>query len=127
MKDFKTEVPKPFALGSERNSLNQYKEKQFEYKNQVDHNDEEDQDSPNLAINNLLGKQNNENKVGSPIRDESSKGHHEIVSILSNQNMLFNDASSIKYSADNQNISNFSIPSITADVVKAKFDTLDGM
>jgi len=63
----------------------------------------------------------------SPLKDESSKGHHEMVSLLSNPNMLFNDASSIKCSVDNQNMSNFSIPSITGEPFKATFDCLDGM
>lgn len=63
----------------------------------------------------------------SPFKNESSKGHHEIVSILNNPNALFNDASSIKYSVDNQNMSNFSIPSITGDMNRASLDALDGM
>lgn len=127
VKDFQAEVPKPFTLGSDKKSLNQKKEKLHEFTPEIMQNDEDIQDSPRMAINNLLEQQNTDNKVGTPLKDESSKGHHEIVSMLSNPNMLFNDASSIKYSIDNQNISNFSIPSITAEVVKAKFDTLDGM
>lgn len=63
----------------------------------------------------------------SPIKDESSKGHQEIVSLLHHPNMLFNDASSIKYSIDNQNMSNFSLPSIAVESVKPRFDSLDGM
>lgn len=63
----------------------------------------------------------------SPIQEDSSKEHHEIVSLISNPNMLFNDASSIKYSADNQNMSNFSIPSLAGEGSKARFDSLDGM
>lgn len=63
----------------------------------------------------------------SPIKDESSKGHHEMVSLLSNPNMLFNDASSIKYSVDNQNMSNISLPSLAVEGTKAGFDSLDGM
>lgn len=63
----------------------------------------------------------------SPEKEESSKGHQEIVSLLSHPNMLFNDASSIKYSIDNQNMSNFSIPSLTGEVMKPSFDGLDGM
>jgi hypothetical protein len=63
----------------------------------------------------------------SPIKDESSKGHQEHVSLLHHPNMLFNDASSIKYSIDNQNMSNFSLPSIAAEAIKPRFDSLDGM
>jgi hypothetical protein len=60
-------------------------------------------------------------------KGEGAKGHQEIVSLLHNQNMLFNDASSIKYSIDNQNMSNFSLPSIAANANKPTFDNLDGM
>ena len=63
----------------------------------------------------------------SPIKDENSQEHQEMVSLLSNPNMLFNDASSIKCSIDNQNMSNFSIPSISGEPFKATFDSLDGM
>lgn len=79
--------------------------------------------SSHPVINSKLNKAGNE----SPLKDESSKGHHEIVSLLSNPTMLFNDASSIKCSIDNQNMSNFSIPSISGEQFKANFDSLDGM
>lgn len=71
--------------------------------------------------------QKDSSKHYSPGKEESSKGHQEIISLLSNPNMLFNDASSIKYSIDNQNMSNFSIPSLTGDIMRPSFDGLDGM
>lgn len=40
---------------------------------------------------------------------------------------MFNDASSIKYSQDNQNLSNFSIPTLAVETMKPRFDGLDGM
>ena len=68
-----------------------------------------------------------ESKNSSPGKNDS-KGHQEIVSMLSNPNMLFNDASSIKYnSIDNQNMSNFSLPSLAGDIMKPSFDGLDGI
>jgi hypothetical protein len=60
-------------------------------------------------------------------KGECDKGRQEIVPLMHNPNMLFNDASSIKYSIDNQNMSNFSLPSIAANANKPSFDNLDGM
>lgn len=75
---------------------------------------------------NRHSKQSSPDKMDSKI--ESSKGHQEIVSMLSNPNMLFNDASSIKYnSIDHQNMSNFSLSSIAGEMLKPRFDGLDGM
>ena len=112
---------------SVKKSSNEKIKKNFEFANDIIENNEENQNTPIQIVDQLLDQQYIADKSGSPINNESSKGHHEIVSLLSNPNMLFNDASSIKYSVDNQNISNFSIPSITADTMKAKFDSLDGM
>lgn len=85
------------------------------------------QETPVAVSKPKLSSHIQKQRSDSPIKDESSKGHHEMVSLLNNPNMLFNDASSIKYSVDNQNMSNFSIPSITGEAIKPKFDCLDGM
>jgi len=84
-------------------------------------------ESPASVKNKPFSIATEKNAAESPIKAESSKGHHEMVSLLHNPNMLFNDASSIKYSVDNQNMSGFSIPSIAGEAARPKFDCLDGM
>jgi len=85
------------------------------------------QKSPIKSSWQMLTPESQKSQEESPLKEESSKGHHEIVSLLSNPNMLFNDASSIKYSIDNQNMSNFSLPSLAGEGGKARFDSLDGI
>lgn len=108
---------------------NDFKEQEISFPEQI--HEVPKQESPPQLQHTEESKQsyiNEESKHSSHEKIDSSKGHQEIVSLLSNPNMLFNDASSIKYnSIDHQNMSNFSIPSITGDIMKPKFDGLDGM
>ena len=46
--------------------------------------------------------------MNSSMRNDSSKSHHEIISILSNPKMFMNEPGSWKYSNEFQNASNFS-------------------
>ena len=56
------------------------------------------------------------NSMNSSIKEESSRSHQEIVSMLSNPKIRFSDASSIKY-----------MNSMDGSVPKPKFENLDGM